>query len=110
MNMESGGFLRHFYLHILPPGFRKIRHYGFLSSKGKSKVKAYQFQVGILSNLIGKQVETKSDWKVISQTRLGYDPDACPCCKTGRMITLFTFGANAPPSTLQTIKQHTNKP
>ena len=109
MTLDSGEFLRRFCLHILPPGFRKIRHYGFLSSRGKSKVKAYQFQVGILPKPSGKQVKTKSDWKAISQTRLGYDPDACPCCKTGRMITLFAFGANAPPSTQQTIKQLTNK-
>jgi hypothetical protein len=108
--MDLGEFLRRFCLHILPPGFRKIRHYGFLSSRGKSKVKAYQFQVAILPKPSDKQVETKSDWKVISQTRLGFDPDACPCCKTGRMITLFTFGANAPPSSLKTIKQFTNKP
>ena len=109
MTLDSGEFLRRFCLHILPPGFRKIRHYGFLSSRGKSKVKAYQFQVGILPKPSCKQVKTKSDWKAISQTRLGYDPDACPCCKTGRMITLFAFGANAPPSTQQTIKQLTNK-
>ena len=79
MTLESGEFLRRFCLHILPPGFRKIRHYGFLSSRGKSKVKAYQFQVGILTKPSGKQVKTKSDGKAISQTRLGYDPDACPC-------------------------------
>jgi hypothetical protein len=111
-NNEHGimSILRRFWLHILPPGFRKTRHYGFLSSRGKFKVKAYQFQVGILPKPIGKQVKTKSYWKAISQTRLGYDPDACPCCKSGRMITLFAFGANAPPSKLKTIKQLTNKP
>ena len=40
MSLEANEFLRRFCLHILPPGFRKIRHYGFLSSRGKAKLKA----------------------------------------------------------------------
>jgi hypothetical protein len=65
--------------------------------------------MGILPLTCGNQIKTQSDGKAISQPRLGYDPDACPCCKKGRMIRLFAFGANAPPSTQQTIKQLTNK-
>lgn len=107
MSLDANEFLRRFCMHILPPGFRKIRHYGFLASRGKSKLKAYQFQVGILTKPKESKAKPNSGWKEISQTRLNYDPDSCPCCKTGKMITLFAFGANAPPTTLQTIKQHT---
>jgi hypothetical protein len=107
MSLDTNEFLRRFCMHILPPGFRKIRHYGFLASRGKSKLKVYQYQVGILPPPKESKPKTQNNWKEISQTRLNYDPDSCPCCKTGRMITLFAFGANAPPTTLQTIKQLT---
>ncbi|WP_153799499.1 hypothetical protein [Foetidibacter luteolus] len=26
-----------------------------------------------------------------------FDVEQCPCCKTGKMITLLSFGANGPP-------------
>lgn len=35
MTVSAEEFIRRFLLHILPPGFMKIRHYGFLSSRGK---------------------------------------------------------------------------
>ncbi len=35
--MKGSDFLKRFSLHILPPGFTRIRHYGFLSSAAKAK-------------------------------------------------------------------------
>lgn len=37
MTLTADEFIRRFLLHILPPGFTKIRHYGFLASAIKSK-------------------------------------------------------------------------
>jgi hypothetical protein len=37
MTLSAGEFIRRFLLHVLPSGFTKIRHYGFLSSRGKQK-------------------------------------------------------------------------
>ena len=39
----------------------------------------------------------KVEWKEITKTKLNFDVDACPCCKTGRMIRILSFDANAPP-------------
>ncbi len=36
-------------------------------------------------------------WKNITKTKLNFDVDKCPCCKTGTMIRLQSFEANAPP-------------
>ncbi len=41
-------FLRRFCLHILPPGFMKIRHYGLLSSRPKPKLRLFQMQFEVL--------------------------------------------------------------
>lgn len=99
MTLDAHEFLRRFCLHILPPKFVKIRHYGFLSSRGKIKLKIRQVQLGILPPKHQKQ--TGIPFAEIARTRLGFDPEACPCCKTGKMIIVMQFGANAPPSLLQ---------
>jgi hypothetical protein len=36
MSLTGDEFLRRLFMHVLPKGFRKTRHYGFLSPKGKS--------------------------------------------------------------------------
>ena len=35
MTLSAGEFIRRFLMHVLPSHFVKIRHYGFLSSRGK---------------------------------------------------------------------------
>ena len=92
MTLSAEEFLRRFCLHILPPGFTKMRHYGFLSSRTKQKLRMEQMKLGVLP-----PKKEKYDWKTITKTKLGFDVDACPCCKTGRMICILNFAANAPP-------------
>ena len=98
MTLEANEFLRRFCMHILPPRFVKIRHYGFLSSRVKKKLKIHQMKIGILTSF--KTKKEKIDYKEITKNKLGFDIDACPCCKKGRMFTVFIFGANAPPKIL----------
>ena len=92
MTIEAEEFLRRFCMHILPPKFMKIRHYGILASRTKPRLKMQQMKMGVL--IVKKE---KQDWKEITKTRLGFDVEACPCCKTGRMIRVMSFDANAPP-------------
>ena len=37
MSLEAVEFIRRFLLHILPPGFVKIRHFGFLANRNRSE-------------------------------------------------------------------------
>lgn len=37
MTLDAREFIRRFLLHILPSGFRKIRHYGLFASRDKGK-------------------------------------------------------------------------
>ena len=95
MTLEGEEFLRRFCLHILPKGFRKIRHYGFLSNRSRTKLKKQQMQAGIIP-----RPKTKKDYKTIAKEKLHFDVDGCPCCKKGKMITLLSFDANEPPKRL----------
>lgn len=95
MTLTAEEFLRRFCTHILPKGFRKIRHYGFLANRAKKKLKMQQMKMGIII-----QPKEKNDWKQVAREKLQFDPDQCPCCKTGKMINILSFDAHGPPTSL----------
>jgi hypothetical protein len=93
--LDATEFLRRFCMHILPPKFVKIRHYGFLSSRAKVKLKVHKMKAGILP------VKTaKLSYAEITKRQLGFDIEQCPCCRNGRMIIVMQFGANGPPPSI----------
>ena len=96
MTLAAEEFLRRFCMHILPPKFMKIRHYGILASRVKPKLRIQQMKLGIIIESRSSAKE-KKDWKEIAKTKLNFDVDRCPCCKTGKMIRIMSFDANAPP-------------
>ena len=95
MTLQAVEFLRRFCMHILPPSFRKIRHYGLLSNRNKERLHKLQMQAGV-SFVKSK----KMHWKDLARTKLNFDPDQCPCCKTGKMIRTMSYAANPPPHAL----------
>ena len=91
MALDSREFLRRFCLHILPPKFMKIRHYGFLATRVKKKLKIEQMKQGVH---LQSRMSQRLDFKSITKNKLGFDIEQCPCCKTGRMVTVLQIGAN----------------
>lgn len=84
MSLSSEEFVRRFALHILPKGFVKIRHYGYLSSTWKrQKLKDLQVQLKVI--LVSKGERSIAFRK-------------CPCCKEGIMRTIFVFDQRGPPA------------
>jgi hypothetical protein len=81
--MEVSGveFLRRFVQHILPHGFVRIRHYGFLASKNKSKelnrAKADLNQP--------KWEKKHYSWQEIAEEKLGIQLNQCPHCKSNTL-------------------------
>jgi hypothetical protein len=92
MTLEATEFLRRFCMHILPPGFRKIRHYGFLANTNRAMLQVQQKEMGVAA-----AAAIKKDWKTIAKEKMNYDVDQCPCCKKGRMQAILHFEVNAPP-------------
>lgn len=84
MTLHAHEFIRRLSLHILPKGFVKIRHYGFLASKLKREL------LSLIMKSFGKQynpADKKLAWEEICKNRLGFDPFECPICK-GQMIRI----------------------
>ncbi|MGE0830683.1 MAG: IS91 family transposase [Hyphomonadaceae bacterium] len=83
MTLGAGEFIRRFLLHVLPDGFHRIRHYGFLAN--------------------GVRVAAIAKARAALQAALHDQPapvaDAyaspCPCCG-GRMIIIERFERGAP--------------
>lgn len=76
MTLSADEFIRRFLMHILPAGFMKIRHYGFLSSRGKQKkLPLCKLQTG--TSLAKKE---RFSTEALIQKLLGRKPSQCPCC------------------------------
>jgi hypothetical protein len=71
-------FLRLFCLHILPAGFTRIRHYGFLSSA--AKVKGLAAIRKALRAKPPKPLLSKSELQEIALARAGIKAGVCKCC------------------------------
>jgi hypothetical protein len=80
MTLSGTEFLRRFCLHILPRGFRRIRHYGILSNRNKAALLH-----GVRQRT---QVIKAMDWKALSIERLGFHPDQCTACGQHAMVTI----------------------
>ncbi len=74
-------FIRRFLLHVLPSGFMKIRHYGILGNRNKTK------KLKLCKTLTNTPIIKRT---VLSATELiekliGKKPFLCPCCKSDKL-------------------------
>ena len=82
MTLSANEFLRRFCLHILPPGFTRLRHYGLLASRNKTRALA---QARESLQVQAPPKPQQKDWQEKLKEVTGLDLGQCPCCKTGRM-------------------------
>ena len=68
MTLQATEFLRRFCLHILPPGFRKIRYYGFLANANSTLLQVQQKEMGTV-RMPPKEIK-KLSWKTIAKDKL----------------------------------------
>lgn len=82
MPLEGGEFLRRFLLHILPKGFMRIRHYGYLANRVRVE------QLKKIRDWISeeKPANPKLMQRFMSATTPVEALIPCPVCKTGRLF------------------------
>jgi hypothetical protein len=94
MTLSGVDFLQKFCLHILPKRFVRIRHYGLLSTSKRKLLRVVQKSFGIHV----PQKREKKNWKQLCREHLHYNPDICPVCGIGNMITIeIMLPARSPP-------------
>jgi hypothetical protein len=77
-------FLRRFSSHILPHGFVRIRHYGFLASKNKKR----ELNLAKKDLHLPEWRKTNYSWVQIAKEKLNYNPDQCPHCKSESLMII----------------------
>jgi len=76
-------FIRRFMLHVLPKGFKRIRHYGFLASSAKaSQLPRCRELLGLTAPL--PQPDDKTTEELVAELT-GRDLTTCPRCTRGTM-------------------------
>ena len=75
-------FIRRFILHILPPRFMKIRHFGLLGNRNKTK------KLTLCKSLTNTKVLTKEKISPLEilKKKSGIDFNLCPICRIGHLI------------------------
>jgi hypothetical protein len=93
MTVPATEFIRRFLLHVLPDGFMRIRHYGYLANRHRRE------KLATCRRLLGcaAPTEVPADMKQPESEpcEQGSTAEAtirCPACKTGRMRITDTFG------------------
>jgi hypothetical protein len=79
MTLDAVEFIRRFLLHILPPGFVKIRHFGFLSSRRRSAALA------LCRERLPQPVATTDAVPILSERQQFAVERRCPECHTGKL-------------------------
>lgn len=81
MVLSATEFIRRFLRHVLPSGFRKIRHYGIFASRDKSK------RLTLCRRLTHTRLKVLAKSSIMEklQTLLGKDWNLCPCCGIGHL-------------------------
>jgi hypothetical protein len=90
MTVMAHEFIRRFLIHVLPKGFLKIRHYGFLGNRNKSKKLILCKRLTHTAIMKKKKASTL---ELISKL-LGRDICKCPACGSrsfGQHQELFTL-------------------
>ena len=93
MRLHPHEFIRRFLLHVLPKGFHRIRHYGFLASANRAQ------SIATARALLGVAAPAAAN----PEKQPDITPDTprvllCPCPRCGaRMIVIEVFARNCEP-------------
>ncbi|PYX29284.1 MAG: IS91 family transposase [Acidobacteria bacterium] len=81
MTLDAVEFIRRFLLHILPSGFVKIRHFGFLSRRRRSAA------LELCRQRLPQPVATTATAPILTERQQCAVERRCPACRTGKMHT-----------------------
>jgi hypothetical protein len=91
MTLEAAEFIRRFLLHVLPDGFVRIRHYGFLSNRHRAAKLAQCRQLLGVPDAADSAPPPPQDWRTRYEALTGEPVDRCPACHQGRLVRVETL-------------------
>ena len=97
MQLDAQEFMRRFLLHVLPSGFQRIRHYGFLANRHRA------VKLARCRQLLGEPVpvitlpDASADYRDRYEQLTGKSLRDCPQCGRGHMVCIEIFLPGAMP-------------
>jgi hypothetical protein len=96
LTLTATEFIRRFLLHVLPGGFHRIRHFGFLGNRYR------QAKLALCRHLLAMPPHppvspARRDYRDRYEQLTGKSLRVCPLCSQGQMVTVETL-AVCPPS------------
>lgn len=83
MTLDAHEFIRRFLLHVIPKGFVRVRHFGFLANRSKSRLSKCR-QLLDLDSIVPKLAQRSVHAMMLQLT--GIDISRCPLCQTGTLV------------------------
>lgn len=97
MCLEAQEFMRRFLLHVLPAGFQRIRHYGFLANRHRAAKLTRCRQLLAEPTPVVEVQDVPMDYRDRYQLLTGKSLRDCPKCGHGHMVCIETFLPGAMP-------------
>ena len=99
MTLEPTEFMRRFLLHVLPPGFHRIRHFGFLANGHRAARLALcrQLLARPVADRQGERDAEPDDHRCAPPRQHKPEPDVCPCCGGLSLIPRAAPSSAGPP-------------
>lgn len=91
MTLQASEFIRRFLLHVLPNGFMRIRHFGFLANRSR-KLKLDRCRVLLDLEPQPSPAARKSARQLMLEVT-GFDLALCPACHLGTLVNLAQLPA-----------------
>ena len=96
MTLEAGEFMRRFLLHVLPPGFHRIRHFGFLANGHRAaRLALCRRLLAHAGSNQGDDPDPIVEANAAALPSPSVVPDVCPSC--GSLALIRSTLARAPP-------------
>ena len=92
MTLKAVEFIRRFLLHVLPAGFVRIRHYGFLANRVcREKLALCRALLGVATT--PEPAASEPPFEAEETVEEETAADVCPSCGMGRMVIIATLPA-----------------
>ena len=93
MTLDAHEFIRRFLLHVIPKGFVRVRHFGFLANRSKGLLAKCRQLLDLNSAL--PKLPQRSVHELMLQLT-GIDITRCPLCRKGTLVFLVNLPVPAP--------------
>ena len=95
MTLDAHEFIRRFLLHVLPSGFQRIRHFGFLGNRYR------RTKLAVCRDLLAMTpppsvTPARVDYRDRYEQLTGKSLRVCPVCTQGQMVRVETLPSSAP--------------